>query len=64
MFRARFLLDEYRRFEPDSAAAVAAAVAAAGTDLGFVTLGVDAFTRAAAKSIDYAVMERTERARA
>jgi mannose-1-phosphate guanylyltransferase/mannose-6-phosphate isomerase len=62
MFRARFLLEEYRRFEPDSAAAVADAVAAAGTDLGFVTLGVDAFTRAAAKSIDYAVMERTERA--
>ena len=58
MFRARFLLDEYHRFEPDSAAAVAAALAAAGTDLGFVTLGVDAFTRAAAKSIDYAVMEK------
>jgi mannose-1-phosphate guanylyltransferase / mannose-6-phosphate isomerase len=56
MFRARLLLDEYQRFEPDSAAAAAAAVAAA---LGFVTLGVDAFTRAAAKSIDYAVMERT-----
>ena len=37
-------------------------LAAAGTDLGFVTLGVDAFTRAAAKSIDYAVMERTTRA--
>jgi mannose-6-phosphate isomerase-like protein (cupin superfamily) len=62
MFRARFLLDEYSRFEPDSATAVAAAVVAAGTDLGFVTLGADAFTRAAAKSIDYAVMERTARA--
>src|SRR4029079_5510764 len=62
MFRARLLLDEYRRFEPDSAAAAADAVAAPGTDLGFVTLDVDAFTRAAVKSIDYAVMERTERA--
>jgi mannose-1-phosphate guanylyltransferase/mannose-6-phosphate isomerase len=62
MFRAGFLLEEYRRFEPDSAAAVAAALAAAGTDLGFVTLGADAFARAAAKSIDYAVMERTARA--
>jgi mannose-1-phosphate guanylyltransferase / mannose-6-phosphate isomerase len=55
MFRAAFLLEEYRRFEPDSAAAVAAALAAAGADLGFVTLGADAFARAAAKSIDYAV---------
>ena len=46
MFRARFLLDEYRRFEPDSAAAVAAAVAGASTDLGFVTLGVERVRRA------------------
>ena len=35
---------------------------APAADLGFVTLDVDAFSRAAAKSIDYAVMERTERA--
>jgi Nucleotidyl transferase len=62
MFRAHFLLDEYRHFEPDSAAAVAAALESAGTDLGFVTLGADAFALAAAKSIDYAVMERTARA--
>jgi mannose-1-phosphate guanylyltransferase/mannose-6-phosphate isomerase len=62
MFRAGFLLEEYRRFEPDSAAAVAAARADAGADLGFVTLGADAFARAAAKSIDYAVVERTARA--
>ena len=34
----------------------------AGTDLGFVTLEAEAFGRATAKSIDYAVMERTERA--
>jgi len=62
MFRAGFLLDEYRRFEPDSSTAVAAAVEAAGSDLGFVTLDPDAFARATAKSIDYAVMERTSRA--
>ena len=36
VFRAGFLLDEYRRFEPDSAAAVAAAVEASGADIGFV----------------------------
>ena len=62
MFRADFLLDEFRSFEPQSAAAVTEAVAAAGCDLGFVTLDAQAFARATAKSIDYAVMERTKRA--
>ena len=61
-FRAGFLLEEFRRFEPDSSVAVATAVEAAGTDLGFVTLNAEAFARATAKSIDYAVMERTTRA--
>jgi mannose-1-phosphate guanylyltransferase / mannose-6-phosphate isomerase len=62
VFPAAFLLEEYRRFEPDSAAAVAAAVEASGVDLGFVTLDTEAFGRATAKSIDYALMERTARA--
>jgi len=62
MFRAKFLLDEYRRFEAASAAAVTEAVEKAGKDLSFVTLDPDAFERATAKSIDYAVMEKTTRA--
>ena len=62
VFRADLLLEEYKRFEPNSAAAVAAAVEAAGADLSFVTLEPDAFKRATAKSIDYALMERTARA--
>ena len=62
MFRAALLLDEFRSFEPDSAAAVTASVAAAGSDLGFITLDPKAFAGASAKSIDYAVMERTGRA--
>jgi mannose-1-phosphate guanylyltransferase/mannose-6-phosphate isomerase len=62
MFRAGLLIDEYASFEPDSVAAVKAAVQDAGTDLGFVTLDAESFGRAAAKSIDYAVMERTKRA--
>ena len=62
VFRAGFLIEEYRRFEPESAAAVEAAIEGAGADLGFVTLEATAFGRATAKSIDYAVMERTERA--
>jgi mannose-1-phosphate guanylyltransferase / mannose-6-phosphate isomerase len=62
VFRADFLLQEYRHFEPESAATVEAAIEGASADLGFVMLETTAFGRAAAKSIDYAVMERTERA--
>ena len=60
LFRAQLLLAEYRRFEPDSVSAIEQAVEAAGRDLGFVTLDPQAFGRAVAKSIDYAVMERTD----
>jgi mannose-1-phosphate guanylyltransferase/mannose-6-phosphate isomerase len=62
MFRSGLLIEEYRRFEPDSAVAVTAAVEAAGSDLQFVLLDREVFERATAKSIDYAVMERTTRA--
>jgi mannose-1-phosphate guanylyltransferase/mannose-6-phosphate isomerase len=62
MFRASVFLGEYRSFEPESAGAVAAAVESAGSDLGFVTLDPTAFARATARSVDYAVMERTRRA--
>jgi mannose-1-phosphate guanylyltransferase / mannose-6-phosphate isomerase len=61
MFRTGILLNEYRRFEPDSVDAIRAAVECAGSDLGFVTLGEKHFAKAAAKSIDYAVMEKTNR---
>ncbi|HTP93886.1 MAG TPA: mannose-1-phosphate guanylyltransferase/mannose-6-phosphate isomerase [Xanthobacteraceae bacterium] len=62
IFRAGLLLDEFRNFESASAEAIAASVKAAGRDLDFVTLDAQAFARATAKSIDYAVMERTTRA--
>ncbi len=62
MFRARLFLDEYRGFDAESAAAVTAAVEGAGSDLGFITLKADDFARATAKSVDYAVMEKTTRA--
>ena len=61
LFRADVLLDEVARLEPEMAAAVEAAVAESTTDLGFVRLGADAFARAPQKSIDYAVMEKTDR---
>ena len=51
VFRADFLLQEYRHFEPESAATVEAAIEGASADLGFVMLETTAFGRAAAKSI-------------
>jgi len=42
MFRAHFLIEEYRRFEPDSAAAVTAAVDTAASDLEFEILDPEA----------------------
>ena len=42
--------------------AITAAVETATTDLGFVILDPDAFARAKAISVDYAVMEKTKRA--
>jgi mannose-1-phosphate guanylyltransferase/mannose-6-phosphate isomerase len=62
MFRADLLLAEYEKFEPQSCAAILASVEQAGADLGFVTLDNESFAHAGAKSIDYAVMERTKRA--
>ncbi|MEA2908882.1 MAG: mannose-phosphate guanylyltransferase / mannose-6-phosphate isomerase [Bradyrhizobium sp.] len=62
LFRADVLLAELSRFEPDIVTAVEAAVANAGTDLGFVRLEAGAFGSAPQKSIDYAVMEKTDRA--
>jgi len=60
LFRAAVLLSEIKRLEPEMAASVDAAVATASNDLGFVRLESGAFSRATQKSIDYAVMERTD----
>jgi mannose-1-phosphate guanylyltransferase/mannose-6-phosphate isomerase len=62
LFRAGLLLEEYHSFEAATVAAVKAAVEEAGKDLNFVTLNPESFARATAKSIDYAIMERTKRA--
>ena len=60
LFRAAVLLSELKRLEPEMAASVDAAVATASNDLGFVRLESGAFSRATQKSIDYAVMEKTD----
>lgn len=61
-FRAEIMLNEIRRFEPEIAAAAASAVKDIERDLDFLRLPADPFSRAPRKSIDYAVMERTDRA--
>jgi len=60
LFRAAVLLSELKRLEPEMAASVDAAVATASNDLGFVRLESGTFSRATQKSIDYAVMEKTD----
>jgi mannose-1-phosphate guanylyltransferase/mannose-6-phosphate isomerase len=60
MFPAELLLAELSQYEPDITQAVGKAVAAAKTDLGFVRLDPEAFLACPAKSIDYALMERTK----
>jgi mannose-1-phosphate guanylyltransferase/mannose-6-phosphate isomerase len=62
LFRADVLLSELARFEPAIVDAAEGAVANATTDLGFLRLDPEAFARAPMKSIDYAVMEKTDRA--
>ena len=62
LFRADVLLSELARLEPEMAKAVQESVEKATTDLGFLRLDPQAFARAPQKSIDYAVMERTDRA--
>jgi len=62
VFRADVMLEELNRFEPEIAGAVKSAVENARSDLGFQVLDADAFSKAPKKSIDYAVMERTDKA--
>ena len=61
MAKASVYLDELRKFRPDIHAACAAAFAEEREDLDFHRPG-DAFRDCPADSIDYAVMEKTDRA--
>ncbi len=58
---ARLYLDELKRHAPEIAAAAAAAVTRGRRDLDFLRLDAEAFARAPSRSIDDAVMERTDR---
>jgi mannose-1-phosphate guanylyltransferase/mannose-6-phosphate isomerase len=59
LFRADVMLREIEQFAPPLLAAIRQAVAAAKTDLDFLRLDDDAFSRAPRISIDHAVMEHT-----
>lgn len=61
LFAPDTLLSEMARFEPAMAAAAEEAVAKARKVGSTVFLDADAFNKAPAKSIDYAVMERTDK---
>lgn len=62
LFRASDFLAELQAFRPDILAATREALAASVQDLDFLRLGTAAFEACPSESVDYAVMERTERA--
>ena len=62
LFRCAQFLEELERHRPEIRAACEQALAAGGQDLDFCRLGKAAFAACPSDSIDYAVMERTQRA--
>jgi mannose-1-phosphate guanylyltransferase/mannose-6-phosphate isomerase len=62
LFKASALLDELARLAPEMVSACEAAMAGARLDLDFCRVDKAAFERCPSDSIDYAVMEKTDRA--
>lgn len=62
IFSAATMREELQAFAPDVLGPADAAVAGATRDLGFLRLEPESFARAKKISIDYAVMERTQKA--
>ncbi|MFC3551485.1 mannose-1-phosphate guanylyltransferase/mannose-6-phosphate isomerase [Lysobacter cavernae] len=62
LFRAQRYLDELARHAPTVLEAAQAAMAASTSDLDFIRVGHDALAASPSDSIDYAVMEKTDRA--
>ncbi|MDC7689655.1 mannose-1-phosphate guanylyltransferase/mannose-6-phosphate isomerase [Vogesella sp. SH7W] len=62
MFRASALIDELTKFSPEIVAACSAALDGASADLDFLRLDATAFAQSPEDSIDYAVMEKTDKA--
>jgi mannose-1-phosphate guanylyltransferase/mannose-6-phosphate isomerase len=62
LFRADVMIEELKRFQPAILNAAKEALEAAAIDLDFIRLDEEIFKSAPKTSIDYAVMERTQRA--
>jgi len=62
IFGAAFFLAELEKFAPEILTAAKASLAGRTADLDFLRLDAAAFGKSPSDSIDYAVMERTERA--
>lgn len=62
MFPVGLYLSELQRFEPETYTAVEASVRESRPDLDFLRLDAESFARASSTSVDYAVMESTDRA--
>ncbi len=62
VFRADTLIAEIDRLTPETGIACRAALAGGSEDLDFLRLNAESFAAAPATSIDYAVMEKTDRA--
>lgn len=62
VFKASVFLEELNQYEPEIALASANAVTQSHSDFDFTRLDKQAFAQCPAKSIDYAVMERTANA--
>lgn len=63
LFRASHFLEELQRYEPEIHEACVLSYERSREDLAFLRIDRDSFAACPDKSIDYAVMERTERAR-
>jgi mannose-1-phosphate guanylyltransferase len=62
MFRASVYLEELEKYRPDIHRSCLTAYASLGHDLDFARVDADAFAECPSESIDYAVMEKTEKA--
>ena len=62
LFRAQTYLDELGQFEPDMLDCCRRAAGDMAEDIGFLRLDEEVFTECPSDSIDYAVMEKTDRA--
>jgi len=61
LFRSDIMIEELRRLVPDILTAVTSAVELAETDLGFLRLDRESFEASPKNSIDYAVIEKTQK---